>query len=150
MEKYLFMKKFISATFFIAISIFANGLMAQEMPANQLKSFQKDNLQEFKTAFTQAEFNKCFNIKDRSYDLLALAVRHERKNNFAFLINNTTDINRVCGNNSPLIVAATYGRIDMAKALLKKGASKFTKNANGETAKDIAIKNKHLELAKIL
>jgi hypothetical protein len=144
------MKKIISATLLIAISIFANGLMAQEMPANQLKSFQQDNLQEFKTAFTKEEYNKCFNIKDRSYDLLSLAVRHERKNNFAFLINNTTDINRVCGNNTPLIVAATYGRIDMAKALLKKGASKSTKNSKGETAKDIAIKNNHPELAKIL
>lgn len=144
------MKKIISATLFIAISIFANGLFAQEMPANQLKSFQQDNLQEFKTAFTQEEYNKCFNIKDRSYDLLSLAVRHERKNNFAFLINNTTDINRVCGNNTPLIVAATYGRLDMAKALLKKGASKSTKNSKGETAKDIAIKNNHPELAKIL
>ena len=144
------MKKIISATLIVTISIFANGLMAQEMPANQLKSFQQDNLQEFKTAFTPEEYNKCFNIKDRSYDLLSLAVRHERKNNFAFLINNTTDINRVCGNNTPLIVAATYGRIDMAKALLKKGASKSTKNSKGETAKDIAIKNNHPELAKIL
>ena len=111
--------------------------------------FQTDNLQGFKTAFKQQEYNKCFNIKDRSYDLLSLAVRHERKNNFAFLINNTTDVNRVCGNNTPLIVAATYGRIDMAKALLKKGASKSAKNSNGETAKDIAIKNNHPELAKI-
>ena len=144
------MKKIISATLFIAISIFANGLFAQEMPSKQLKSFQQDNLQEFKTAFTQEEYNKCFNIKDRSYDLLSLAVRHERKNNFEFLINNTTDINRICGNNTPLIVAATYGRIDMAKALLKKGASKSTKNSKGETAKDIAVKNNHPELAKIL
>lgn len=144
------MKKIISATLLLAISIFANGLFAQQISKDQMKIFQTDNLQQFKTAFTQQEYNKCFNIKDRSYDLLSLAVRHERKNNFAFLINNTTDVNRVCGNNTPLIVAATYGRIDMAKALLKKGASKSAKNSNGETAKDIAIKNNHPELAKIL
>ncbi|AYN01247.1 ankyrin repeat domain-containing protein [Chryseobacterium sp. 3008163] len=144
------MKKIISATLLLAISIFANGLFAQQVSKDQMKIFQTDNLQGFKTAFTQEEYNKCFNIKDRSYDLLSLAVRHERKNNFAFLINNTTDVNRVCGNNTPLIVAATYGRIDMAKALLKKGASKSVKNSNGETAKDIAIKNNHPELAKIL
>lgn len=144
------MKKIISATLLLAISIFANGLFAQQVSKDQMKIFQTDNLQGFKTAFTQEEYNKCFNIKDRSYDLLSLAVRHERKNNFAFLINNTTDVNRVCGNNTPLIVAATYGRIDMAKALLKKGASKSAKNSNGETAKDIAIKNNHPELAKIL
>jgi ankyrin repeat protein len=144
------MKKIISASLFLAISFFATGLMAQEMPADQLRVFQKDNLQEFKTVFTTNDYNKCFNLKEYSYDLLSLAVRFERKNNFDFLINNTSDINRLCGNNTPLIVAATYGKKDMAKALLKKGAKKTVKNAYGETAKDIAIKNNHLELAKIL
>lgn len=144
------MRNIITTTLIFGISMFANTLFAQQVSKDQMKIFQTDNLQQFKTAFTQQEYNKCFNIKDRSYDLLSLAVRHERKNNFAFLINNTTDVNRVCGNNTPLIVAATYGRIDMAKALLKKGASKSAKNSNGETAKDIAIKNNHSELAKIL
>lgn len=144
------MKKIISATLLIAVSIFANGLFAQEMPGNQMRIFQTDNLLEFKKAFTKDDYNKCFNIKERSYDLLSLSVKHERKNNFAFLINNTTDINRICDKETPLMVAATYGKLEMAKALLKKGANKSLKNSNGETAKDIAIKNKHTELAKVL
>nr|WP_314495427.1 ankyrin repeat domain-containing protein [uncultured Chryseobacterium sp.] len=144
------MRKIISATLLIAISIFANSLFAQEMPADQLRIFQTDNLQEFKNVFTKDDYNKCFNIKERSYDLLTLSVQYDKKNIFDFLINNTTDINRTCGSDAALMKAATYGRSEMAKALLKKGASKSLKNSNGETAKEIALKNNHTQLAKIL
>jgi hypothetical protein len=140
------MKKIISATFFIAISFLANGLFAQEMPASQLKSFQTDQLK----AFNKNDYNKCFNIKEASYDLLSLSIRHERKNNFASLINATTDINRTCGYETPLMTAARFGRVEMAKTLVKKGADKSLKNSSGDTAKEIALKNNHPELAQIL
>lgn len=144
------MKKIISATLFMAISMFANGLFAQEISKNQMKIFQTDNLQEFKKVFKKEDFNKCFSIKENSYDLLALSVKHERKNIFNFLLSNTTDINRMCNNQSPLMVAARYGKADMAQSLLKKGANKTLKNASGETAKDFAVKYEKADLSKIL
>lgn len=144
------MKKIISATLFMAISMFANGLFAQEISKNQMKIFQTDNLQEFKKVFKKEDFNKCFAIKENSYDLLALSVKHERKNVFNFLLSNTTDINRMCNNQSPLMVAARYGKADMVQSLLKKGANKTLKNASGETAKDFAVKYEKADLSKIL
>ncbi len=144
------MKNTISATLFVIISIFANGLSAQEMPGEQMRDFQTGNLQTLKNAFTETDFNKCFHIKEQSADLLTLSVNHNKKNNFDFLIDKTTDINRACGNENALMTAARYGRTEMAKELLKKGADKSLKNANGETAKEIAIKNKFSELAEIL
>lgn len=144
------MKNIISAVLFIAISIFTTELSAQQMAADQLKNFQTDNLSNLKNTFTEADFNKCFNLKDKSVDLLTLSVNYERKNNFDFLIGKTTDIDRACGNENALMKAARYGRTEMAKQLLKKGASKSLKNSNGETAKEIALKNNHAQLAKIL
>lgn len=144
------MKKIISATFFIAISIFATGLFAQEMDADQLKNFQTDNLQNLEKVFTDEDYNKCFNIKAQSLDLLTLSVHYEKKNNFNFLLTKTKDMNRTCGSDTALMTAAKYGRTEMAKELLKKGAKKSLKNSYGETAKDIAVKNKNLDLAKIL
>lgn len=144
------MKKIISATLFMAISMFANGLFAQEISKDQMKIFQSDNLQDFKKVFKTDDFNKCFAIKENSYDLLALSVKYERKNIFNFLLSNTTDINRMCNNQSPLMVAARYGKADMAQSLLKKGANKTLKNANGETAKDFAVKYEKADLSKIL
>ncbi|KNB62928.1 ankyrin repeat domain-containing protein [Chryseobacterium aquaticum] len=144
------MKKIISATLFMAISMFANGLFAQEISKNQMKIFQTDNLLDFKKVFKTDDFNKCFAIKENSYDLLALSVKYERKNIFNYLLSNTTDINRMCNNQSPLMVAARYGKADMAQSLLKKGANKTLKNANGETAKDFAVKYEKADLSKIL
>lgn len=144
------MKKIISATLFMAISMSANGLFAQEISKNQMKIFQTDNLLDFKKVFKTDDFNKCFAIKENSYDLLALSVKYERKNIFNYLLSNTTDINRMCNNQSPLMVAARYGKADMAQSLLKKGANKTLKNANGETAKDFAVKYEKADLNKIL
>ncbi|WP_332453725.1 ankyrin repeat domain-containing protein [Chryseobacterium aquaticum] len=144
------MKKIISATLFMAISMFANGLFAQEISKNQMKIFQTDNLLDFKKVFKTDDFNKCFAIKENSYDLLALSVKYERKNIFNYLLSNTTDINRMCNNQSPLMVAARYGKADMAQSLLKKGANKTLKNANGETAKDFAVKYEKADISKIL
>jgi len=144
------MKKIISATLFMAISMFANSLFAQEISKDQLKTFQTDNLQEFKKVFNADDYNKCFTVKENAYDLLALSVKYERKNIFGFLLNNTTDINRTCNNQSPLMVAARYGKAEMAQSLLKKGASKTVKNASGETAKDFAVKYEKANLIKIL
>ncbi len=134
----------------MAISMFANGLFAQEISKNQMKIFQTDNLLDFKKVFKTDDFNKCFAIKENSYDLLALSVKYERKNIFNYLLSNTTDINRMCNNQSPLMVAARYGKADMAQSLLNKGANKTLKNANGETAKDFAVKYEKADLSKIL
>jgi len=144
------MKKIISATLLIAFSFFANGLFAQEISKDQMKIFQTDNLQDFKKAFKKDDYNKCFAIKENSYDLLSLSIKYERKNIFAFLLNNTTDINRICNNQSPLMVAARYGKDEMAKSLLAKGANKALKNANGETAKDFSVKFEKTKLTSIL
>ncbi|MDF2552911.1 MAG: ankyrin repeat protein [Chryseobacterium sp.] len=144
------MKKIISATLLLAISIFANGLFAQQVSKEQMKIFQTDNLQDFKKVFKKDDFNKCFAIKENSYDLLALSVKYERKNIFNFLLNNTTDVNRLCNNQSPLMVAARYGKADMAQSLLTKGADKNLKNANGETAKDFSVKYEKANLTSLL
>lgn len=144
------MKKFISATLFIALSFFANGLFAQEMPSDQMRNFQTDKLENLKKAFTEADYNKCFNVKEKSADLLTMSVNHDRKNNFDFLITKTKDIDRTCGGENALMNAARYGRTEMAKVLLQKGANKSLKNTYGETAKEIAIKNNHPEVASIL
>jgi len=144
------MKRILTTTFIFGIFVFSNILFAQEVSKEQRRVFQTDNLEAFKKVFKKDDLNKCLSTKENSYDLLALSVKYEKKNIFNFMLANSTDINRVCNNQSPLMVAAKYGKLNMAKSLLKKGANKSLKNANGETAKDIAVKNQKSDLAAIL
>ncbi|VAW66326.1 hypothetical protein MNBD_GAMMA11-1381 [hydrothermal vent metagenome] len=51
---------------------------------------------------------------------------------------------------TPLMAAAEYGVEDIAKILLENGAETTVVNNNNESAYDIAIKNKHLNIAKLL
>lgn len=144
------MKKIITCVLLFGVSLFANILFAQTISKEQRKAFQTDNVETFKKAFKKDDFSKCLAVKDDSYDLLALSIKYERKNIFNFLLNNTTDINRICSNQSPLMVAARYGKAEMATSLLQSGADKSLKNANGETAKDFAVKYEKNALLNIL
>ncbi|WP_419869736.1 ankyrin repeat domain-containing protein [Chryseobacterium sp. CT-SW4] len=144
------MKKIISASFILGISIFADLLSAQEITKDQMKAFQSDNVDVFKSAFSKNDFNKCLTVKENSYNLLAYSVKYERKNVFNYLLSNNVNVNQICDNQSPLMVAARYGKADMAKTLIQKGADKNLKNENGETAKDFAVKYGNPSLAAIL
>lgn len=128
----------------------ANSVFAQQISSSQMRIFQSDNVEDFKKAFPASDLNKCLMIKTNSYDLLGFSVKYERKNIFNYLLTKTTDVNRICGDQSPLMVAARYDKADMAKTLLQKGANKTLKNAVGETAKDFAIKYEKPALLEIV
>ena len=137
------MKKIIITRMLFGISFFASNLFAQEISSEKLKIFQTDNVENFKKSFKKEDLSKCYQIKDTSYDLLSLAVKHNRTNIFNYLITNGADVNKSCSDVTPLMYAATFGYVDTAKILLKNGAKKTTKDNNGKTAKDYAIENKH-------
>ena len=144
------MKKTISTALIFAISIFASSLFAQQISSEQRIAFQTDNIETFKKAFPKEDYNKCLGEKNISYNLLAYSVRFDKKNIFNYLIANNVDINKMCNNLSPLMAAARFGRADLAKELLKKGAVKKLKNDDGETAKDISVKYKETAVTEIL
>ncbi len=144
------MKKIISTTFVFLGFLFANLFSAQEISKEQMIAFQSDKVDTFKAAFPKDNYNKCLSIKENSYSLLSLSVKHDKKNILDYLLNNEADLNKVCDNQTPLMVAARYGKSDFAKVLLKKGADKNAKNGKGETAKDFAVQYNHPEMTSIL
>ncbi|MBK1898147.1 ankyrin repeat domain-containing protein [Chryseobacterium paridis] len=144
------MKKIISTALIFSISIFANSLFAQQITSEQMKAFQSDNIAAFKTVFAKTDYNKCFATKENSYSPLSLSIKYDNKNIFNYLLSNSADVNKECDNQTPLMVAARYGKADPARSLLTLGANKDTKNKKGETAKDFSIKYKQTALTEIL
>ncbi|KIC64200.1 ankyrin repeat domain-containing protein [Chryseobacterium taiwanense] len=144
------MKKIISTTFVFLGFLFANLFSAQEISKQQMLVFQSDNVDTFKAAFPKDDYNKCLALKENSFSLLSLSIKHDKKNIFNYLVSNEADLNKACDNQTPLMVAARYGKSDFAKELIKKGANKSLKNEKGETAKDFSAKYNHPEIASIL
>ncbi|UMQ42029.1 ankyrin repeat domain-containing protein [Chryseobacterium sp. Y16C] len=81
--------------------------------------------------------------------MLFLSIKHDKKNILEYLLNHEVDLNKECGNQTPLMVAARYGKLDFAKLLLKK-ANRNAKNEKGETAKEFAVQYNHPEMTSIL
>lgn len=143
------MKKIITATLLLELSLFANGLFAQEMSADQIKAFQTDSPDTFKQAFNENDLTKCFQVKGKSYSPLSLSVKNDKRNIFNFLVRKI-DVNKPCNGITPLMEAGISGNMDAAKNLIKFGAKKDTKDNSGKTAKDHALANKKSNIALIL
>lgn len=143
------MKNIITATLLFGVSLFANGLFAQEMSSDQIKAFQTDDIESITKVFNNDDFTKCFQNKGTSYDLLSLSIKSQKKNIFNYLIDKA-DVNKSCNGMTPLMHAAMSGNMDAAKILLKFGANKDTKDSKGKTAKDYALQYKQSAIAMIL
>lgn len=80
---------------------------------------EDDNLEQLKASVRPEDFGSCFS----KYTLLHQTIRTGAKKCFDYLLQQNVDVNTVCeGYLPPLMHAAKYGRLDMAKALVGKGA----------------------------
>jgi len=144
------MKNIISTFLSMAFIIISVTVNAQQMTKEQQKNFETGNVEQFKNAFPADSYNKCINLKDESFSPLAFSTRHNKTEIFNFLIKNGADVNLVCRGNTALMEAAKFNTPVLAKQLLKKGADQNTKDANGLTAKDYAVKYQRTEILKLL
>ncbi len=117
----------------------------------------KDDAVMLASLTTKDNINNCYTEGAHQYSLLSQAVRYNAKKCFDLLIEKGEDVNKVCdGYIPPLMHAAQYGRLDMVKILVAKGADinyKYTGDyapANGETPLTYAEKNNQQAVADYL
>ena len=137
--------KFIFTLSLLFISYFG---FAQKLTPTLKEAFKYDDVETLLTELKEqkATLNDCFDIEGTSYSLFALSIRMEKPKIFNALITNKADLNKVCSDKNPLMYAAKYGQLEMAKALVKAGADIKLLNKERETALDYAIKYKNKEL----
>jgi len=116
------MKMFKSFLFLLLTGISLN-LFAQDMPAEMKTALQTDDTTKIATLITKDNINNCYKEGNWSYTLLAQTIRANAKKCFDYLIAQGADVNHACeGYVPPLMHAAKYGRLDMVKVLVAKGA----------------------------
>jgi ankyrin repeat protein len=146
--------RFFTLFAFCAIARFAS---AQEMPAEMSSALKADDSVKLATLLTKDNLNSCYQESNWQYSILAQTVRHNAMKCFNLLITMGADVNKACnGYVPPLMHAAKYGRLEMAKILVAKGADvnyKYSGDyspAAGETPLTYAEKNNQPAVADYL
>lgn len=138
-------KLFISGFLFIF-----GAAYAQEITTEQKQILKFDNTARLSELIGNEDINQCFKTENNSYTLLALAIKMKSMNIFQKLIDQKVDLEKMCDGKTPLMFAAKYGDVAMAKKLLENGAKRETRTEKGLTALDYAEKYNQPEIIKLL
>ncbi len=96
---------------------------AQVLPADIYAALRSDDSVKFSSFVTKDNINDCYQEGSLQYSLLSQAIRNNAPRCFGFLITKGADVNKACsGYVPPLMHAAKYGRLEMVKKLVAKGA----------------------------
>jgi ankyrin repeat protein len=140
------MKKLFLIISTLTISIFS----AQELTDEHKKMLKYDDISNFPTLVNKENMNACYPIENTSYSLLALAIKMNSSKVFQKLIDEKADLEKICDGKTPLMFAAKYGNLNIAKKLLENGAKKDTKTDKGYNALDYAKKYDQKEIITLL
>lgn len=112
-----------------------------------LKSVQVGDLNEVKNFI---ETHHDIDAYHNGYTLLCGAIKTDQIAIITYLINQGADLKKMSNKKTPLMYAAKYGRLEIAKLLIQKGANKNSLSPRGKTALDYAKKYKQTDLILLL
>lgn len=138
---------------FLITSILLTSLAFSQSVTNNMKqAFETDNqillVEELK--LQKLNINKCFELKEKPYSLLAIAIKMDKQKIFSELINQKADLNKICEDKSPLMYAVKYGKLTMVKQLIEAGADINVRNSEGANIFYYAQKYQQKEIEEYL
>lgn len=142
------MKKIFLITSFVVSSL----ALSQSVTDKMKNAFETDNpvslIEEIKAQ--KLNINNCFELKEKTYSLFAIAIKMDKQKVFSELINQKADLNKICEDKSPLMYAVKYGKINMVKQLIEAGADINVRNSEGANAFHYAQKYQQKEIEEYL
>ena len=87
------MKKIITSSLLLGFGLLSGLATAQQFSSNQHIAIQSDKVEQFKTVFQKADYNKCFNVKNNAYTPFAYSAWNNKKNITKFLLDNGANVN---------------------------------------------------------
>lgn len=112
---------------------------AQELSSDIKYALKNDDVTALKKLLTSNNLNTCFNVGNSKYTLLNLTIKLNSEACFELLLKEKVDVNKECTGKTPLMYAAKYGHLKIAKLLIKEGADVKTEY-KGRTALTYASK----------
>jgi len=151
------MIRLIRLSLVLAVILTAKTGVAQEMPAGITAAIKADDSAKLAPLLTKENVSACFLEGSWMYSPLSQAIRHNSMKCFNLLIAMGANVNKACdGYVPPLMHAAKYGRLEMVKILVAKGADpkyKYSGDytpADGQTPLTYAEKNNQSAVADYL
>ncbi len=135
-------------TLFVVIS--CSSIFAQEISKETLKAIKYSDTASLDKLVKKENLNNCFEIKNSSYNYLAISIKMGQINSLKYFVEKGADIEKICESKTPLMYAVKYGHLNMVKYLIDKGADLKKETRRGKTALDYAIKYDQTEIAKYL
>ncbi len=89
---------------------------------------------------------------DEGVSIFDMSITYDNKEMVEYLLQNGIDVNKTTRKSGfmPLMAAACYGRVEIAKILLKNGADKERRDAKGFSATDFARKMNKKSILELL
>ena len=137
----------------IAITLLASTFIFSQKITDKMKSaLETDNpvllIEEIKSK--KLNINDCFELKEKTYSLFAIAIKLDKQKVFSELVNQKADLNKICEDKSPLMYAVKYGNLNMVKQLVEAGADINLRNCEGANAFYYAQKYQQKEIEEYL
>jgi len=122
----------------LSISLHASAEVP--IPKNAMSALKTDNASLLIDSLDNGGLANCYSYKNSNYTLLIMTIKAGAIDSFKALLDKDADVDKTCSNKSPLMYAAKYGQLEMAKLLIKSGADHKYINRKGRTAKDYSKK----------
>ena len=119
--------------------LFTIALTSQESSSGLKEALMNDDAKSFKNFVNADNIDTCYEMGNSSYSLIHLTIKFNSESCFKELVSMKANLNVTCSGKTPLMYAAKYGRLEMAKILVSNKAD-VNFSYKGRSAKDYAIR----------
>lgn len=135
---------------FILALVVAGGVNAQDLSREMTIALKNNDVAALSPLVTDSNKDACLQVGRRQSTILQLAVQMGGPEMITHLIEEkNVDINKACGDFTPLMWAAKNSTPEMVSLLLEAGADKSI-SINNKTALDFASYNNRTEIIALL
>jgi len=128
------------------LSISLSASASLPISQNAFSALESDDAIALLSALDQADLDSCYSYKASEYTPLIMTIKAGATDSFRALIDKGVDLEKTCSNKTPLMYAAKYDQLQMAKVLIEAGADYTRVNDKGRSAKDYSKKYKRKQI----